>query len=99
MHAASGVDLTTVLVRSRELVYSAVDNEISLMNVETGKYYGLASVGARIWELLAEPMSVKAICDQLMSRYHVDRATCEADVLRFVERMVAEGVVTTAAQD
>jgi hypothetical protein len=85
-----------VLSRSKDLVFSAVDGEISLMNVETGKYYGLASVGARIWALLEEPTSVRGICDRLVSEYNVERARCEADVLRFVERMAAEGVVTTA---
>jgi hypothetical protein len=96
MGASQAIDTRTLLVRSRELVHSAVDGEISMMNVETGKYYGLASVGAKIWTFLAEPMTVQAICDRLMSEYRIDRPTCEADVLRFVERMVAEGVVTTA---
>lgn len=92
----SGIALGTVLARSQDLVFSAVDDEISLMNVETSKYYGLASAGARIWALLIEPMSVQAICDRLIRQYRVDRATCEAHVLRFVEHLAAEGVVTTA---
>jgi hypothetical protein len=95
MSASQAVNAQTMLVRSPQLVHSAVDGEISMMHVETGKYYGLASVGAKIWGLLAEPMTVQAICDRLMNEYRIDRATCEADVLRFAERMAAEGVVTT----
>jgi hypothetical protein len=93
--APEAIDLGTRLVRSPTLVYSAVDGEISMMNVETGKYYGLARVGARIWALLAEPTTVQTVCDRLMCEYRVDRASCEADVLRFVKHMAAEGVVAT----
>lgn len=96
MGASQAIELGTTLVRSPALVHSAVDGEISMMHVETGKYYGLVSVGAKIWALLDEPMTVQAICDRLMGQYRVDRATCEADVLRFAQRMVAEGVVTPA---
>jgi hypothetical protein len=96
MDATAGIELGTVLVRSKELVFSPVEGEISLLNVGTGKYYGLVSVGARIWTLLADPMKVQTICDHLMSQYRVDRATCEAGVLSFVRQMAAEGVVTTA---
>jgi hypothetical protein len=94
--APHAIDLRTVLVRSRDLVSSDVDGEISMMNVETGKYYGLASVGARIWALLAQPTDVQSVCDRLMREYRVDRTTCEQDVLRFLEHMAAEGVVTPA---
>ena len=95
MSEPSSIALGAVLARSQERVFSAVDDEISLMNVETSRYYGLASTGARIWALLIEPMSVQAICDRLIRQYRVARATCEADVLRFVEHLAAEGVVTT----
>lgn len=93
---SAAIDLGTVLSRSKDLVFSAVDGEISLMNVETGKYYGLASVGSRVWALLEQPSTVRGICDRLVSEYNVERAQCEADVLRFIERMAAEGVVTTS---
>jgi hypothetical protein len=91
------VGLQTLVARSGELVYSAVEGDVTMMNVQTGKYYGLTTVGARIWALLEHPTSVDAVCDQLISEYRVGRETCEAEVLTFLQRMAEEGAITVIA--
>jgi hypothetical protein len=98
------VDLHTLVARSDSLVSSAIEGEVTMMNIQTGKYYGLTTVGARIWALLEHPMPVAAVCDQLMAEYRVGRETCESEVLTFLRRMADEGVVsftspTTGAGD
>ena len=55
-----------------------------MMNISKGNYYGLDTVGGRVWESIAEPKQVGELFDALVTEYTVDRATCEADVLRFL---------------
>lgn len=94
---AESVDLQTRYVRASALVHNELDGEVTMMNVETGKYYGLVSpVAAHIWRLLETPVSGDEICQQLIQQYRVDRSRCETEVLTFLRRMAAEEVIVAA---
>ena len=42
------------LAPSEATIEAMLDGEALILNVETGIYFGLSGVGARIWELLRE---------------------------------------------
>jgi len=42
-------------VRNKRLLASRMDDEIVMMHPESGKYFALNPVAARIWELLETP--------------------------------------------
>jgi hypothetical protein len=91
------IDLQTALARSEGILYSEVDGAVTMMSVETGKYYSLRDVGARIWALLERPMSPEQICNQLMVEYAVERERCEGEVIGVMRQMASEGIVERAA--
>ena len=93
---ASNVDLNTTLARSTRLVHAELGGDVTMMSVETGKYYALTAVGARIWRLLEAPAVVRDICDGLTTQYRVEPTRCESEVLEFVQHMVDEGVAVVA---
>jgi hypothetical protein len=95
MADASPITLDTVIVATPGLMASEVDGELVMMHIEKGTYYGLDPVGARIWQLIAEPTSVGDVCTLLVERYEVDEDTCRTEVIAFATDMVAEGLVTT----
>ncbi len=91
---------TTVVVRNNGFMEAEVDQEIVALNVEKGTCYGLNSVGARVWRLLASPVSVAEICETLVGEYQVDPDTCEKEVLDLLQDLQAEGMISqTAAAD
>lgn len=94
---ADDIDLDTVISRSVQLVSSEVDGDIMMMNAATGKYYSLAAVGARVWELLGEPTSARQLCDRLSAEYRVERARCESEVLALIRQMAGEDIVGVAS--
>ena len=94
---AGDIDLDTVVARSAQLVSSQVDGDIMMMNAATGKYYSLASVGARVWELLGEPKSARQLCASLAAEYRVERSRCEQEVVAFIRQMTAEGVLAVTS--
>jgi hypothetical protein len=95
---AVAVDLNSIVVQGREQVSAEVDGEVVMMSVAQGNYYGLAGIGGRIWELIAEPRRVSEVCQALVAEYRVDRATCEADALRFLNDMADHGLIECRGQ-
>ncbi len=82
--------------RSPSLVSANVNDDLVILSIDRGKYYGTQVVGKRVWALLEQPMSVSDINEQLLQQFDVDRQTCEREVRAFVEQMLAEGLVELA---
>jgi hypothetical protein len=70
-----------------------MNGEVVILDLKSGIYYGLDAVGARIWTLLEEPVSLDAIRQTIMSEYDVDTETCASDVLSFLTQMHDVGLV------
>lgn len=87
MIAQPTINNQTTLVQASGQLTSEIDNEIVLLNMETETYYSMDAVGTRIWQLLAQPHQVSQLCEQLQLEFGVDQATCERDVLEFVQRL------------
>lgn len=79
--------------KSTELLASEVGGEIVMMNIESGKYYGINSVGSEIWKLLETPIVVSDICKELIKIYEIDDSTCEAEVLDFLQSLEKENMI------
>lgn len=83
----------TVIERTQGLLASELDNEIVMLNVQRGNYYGLSGVAKRVWELLDGPKSIGEVCQLLQAEFEVDADTCSRDVLVFVEQLIRENMV------
>ena len=79
------------LARARqEVLFRELDGEAVLLEVSSGRYFGLDEVATRIWCLLREHDSVDRIVDRLLEEYEVDEARLRRDVDEFVEQLVAQ---------
>jgi len=87
--------LETVLSRHTEIIDSALsETEAVMLNMDKGNYYGVEDVAKFIWDALAEPLSISALCDRIMAYYvEVDRASCEQDALNFARELLTENLV------
>ena len=74
--------------RNPELVSSDLDGETVMMSIESGEYFGLDSVGSRIWELLETPTTVANLVDILVDEFEVSREECEADTIDFLNQLL-----------
>ena len=83
----------TIVVAGRDQVASDLAGETVLLGLRTARYYGLADVGARIWELLRDPVAVSAISETIASEYDVTVERCEPDVVRFLEDLAGQGLI------
>jgi hypothetical protein len=83
----SGLLLETVVARRGDLLTAPVDDDLVMLDPRQSLYYGLDSVGRRIWDLLEQPQSVGALCSALEAEFDVPAETCQADVRTFIQQM------------
>lgn len=88
----------TVVVRNGGFSEAAVDQEIVAFSIEKGACFGFNPVGSRIWQLVANPITVDSICNELVREYEIDPETCKRDVISFLEQLFAEGMVGAPRQ-
>jgi hypothetical protein len=77
-----------------EQVSSDLAGETVILELGRGVYYGLADVGARVWELLRKPRTVGEIRDIIVSEYEdVESERAGADLLSLLAEMQTRGLV------
>lgn len=86
---------TTAVSRTtiKDQISCDLDGETVILNLESGLYYGLDSVGTRIWNLIQEPRSVHDILGILLQEYDVQPERCEQDLLALLQELTDEGVI------
>ncbi|GAB4303350.1 MAG: PqqD family protein [Marinilabiliales bacterium] len=87
------IKLTDKVGRHPDMLYSQLDDEIVMMSIENGEYYGLNEIASRIWELLKKDMQVSDIISELMNEYEVDEETCKNDVFEFLSEMMEKKLI------
>ena len=65
-----------------------VGDEIVILDLANGTYYGLDPVGARIWQLMAEGQTLVQVCEVMLSEYKVTREDIERDVLALMQTLM-----------
>ena len=75
---------------------SQLGQELVLMDTKTGDYLGINVVGAHIWNLLADSKSVQELVTDLISRFEVTEAQCQAEVENFLSDLEKRKMVSLA---
>jgi len=90
------VSLQTAVRASDDVVVRELDGEAVLLNLSSGMYFGLDSVGTRMWQLIERHRSLSAIVAAMCDEFDAPAATIERDVLRLVTELVEKGLVVVA---
>jgi len=93
MNQKEGFVGDTRLQRNPDLIGATVDDELVMMSVEHGQYYGLGGIGPRVWELIEQPLSFNQLVDQILEEFEVERAVCEQDLGEFLKQMEQLGLI------
>lgn len=87
------LQLDSIVVQDSEPIASKVDDEVVMLSIREGAYFGLGLIGSEIWALIASPRRVDELCADLLSKFEVDASTCEREVVAFLDTLVARGLV------
>jgi len=90
-----GVEEEVVFSRRESgLMSAAVNDELLMMSVDHGRYFNLNGVGARIWELLAEPVTLTQLVDALVREYAIEAEEARGDVEAFLVDLRVRGLLS-----
>lgn len=75
--------LTTVVV-TKEAVYCSVEEDVVILSIKNGVYYGLNPVGAFIWNLIQKPKKVEEIREAILEEFDVNKEVCMVDLIELL---------------
>ncbi len=84
----------TLITRSAGLLAAAAHDETVMMDIESGRYYGLDDIGSVIWRRLEAPCRFGKLIDSLVAEYDADPAVIAEDVRKLLSIMAEHKVVT-----
>ncbi len=74
-------------------VSANLDEESIILDFNDEIYYGLNSVGSRIWELLQKPRSVREILEILLEEYEVKPGPCREDLFKLLRELASRNLI------
>ena len=89
--------LDTIIRRSDAMLSTNLGDDVVMMDIEQGAYYGLEAVAARIWALTEQPVSVGSLCERLVTEYQISPEQCHEEVLAFVNELVGRQIVQVSS--
>lgn len=96
MSGTPALSAASVLSRPDGLLEAEVDGEVLLLNIATGRYYGMNAVASRIWQLLGTPRRVDSIGAALVAEYAVEPDVCMGEIVTLLEYLKDEGLIALA---
>ena len=76
-----------------DVFFRETGGEAVLLNLESGKYYGLDEVGTRMWTLLTQHGQVVPAYRALLDEYDVTEEQLQQDLLSLVNELVSHGLL------
>ncbi|MBU1660562.1 MAG: lasso peptide biosynthesis PqqD family chaperone [Chloroflexi bacterium] len=78
---------TTIVSRTRDVLFADVGQEVVMLNLEKGRYHALDEIATEIWEMIAEPIRVADLIAALLTEFDVSPENCQRDVLTYLEQL------------
>jgi len=75
------------VVAGEDVLVRNIGDELVLLDLQRGVYYGLDPIGARIWELLSGGLSIDETIERLLGEHEVSRQKLERDVRELIEEL------------
>jgi hypothetical protein len=89
------IHVDSIVSVAKNQVTADVGGELVILNVDSGEYFGLDGVGARIWALIDEaPRRVLEVRDKLLLEYDdVEPERCTEDLLALLQDLHAAALI------
>ena len=85
--------MSNVRLRFTGMLSENKKGQIWVQDPFSGNYHELDEVGGTICRLLKKPLQFEELVDALVNEYEVERQQCEADVMPFLVKLQANGLL------
>jgi hypothetical protein len=79
-----------------DVLYRDLDGQTVILDLSSGKYFGLNEVGTRIWTLIGEGRSVADIVRILALEFEADASTIERDARDLLDALKARNLISSS---
>jgi hypothetical protein len=86
----SKLNLNCIVQRDPDVLAATVDQDIVMVSIANGFYYGVSDIARGIWEAIERPKRISDLVDELTETYNVDRSRCEEETLLFLDDLLTE---------
>ena len=93
MKLTDSISKKSVLRRNIKQIFTDVDNEIIMLNIERGEYYSLNEVGSFIWNELKEPITLSKLIEELIKTFSVPEQECVNDTIEYLNELIKRNLV------
>lgn len=83
----SAISLDATVRASREQVSCNLVDEVIVLSLRNGSYFGLNPVAASVWEMIQETCPVVEVRDKLLQAYVVEADECTRELLALLQRL------------
>jgi hypothetical protein len=67
-----------------------VGNDVVILDMASGTYFGLDPIGSRIWELIGEQLTIMEVCEIMLAEFDVTEERLNADVDALLKELLAQ---------
>ena len=89
---------SAILRAAPDQVSCDIGSQKAILSLKNGIYYGLDSVGSRVWELVQTPWRFDDLQAILLDEYEVEPERLSADLQRLCEGLVKAGLIEVASE-
>ena len=87
------INTNSIVFQAKDQLSCELGGEAAILNLGNGVYYGLDSVGARVWNLIRQPRTFGQLRDILIEEYEVDAPRLESDLRSLLNQLADERLV------
>lgn len=84
---------TCYKINQPKVINEVIEGETIIIDLESGHYYSLDSLGTEVWERLENSKPVKQIVSEFTSRFMSNGETIEKGVQAFIDRLLDESLI------
>jgi hypothetical protein len=84
---------SSVISITDKAVHCDLEDEVVILGLEDGIYYGLNPVGAFIWNFIQDPHTLTEIRNAVLEEYEVEKDVCENDLQELMADLEEKGLI------
>ena len=78
-----------------DVVFRVLGDEAVILNLSSGIYFGLDTVGTRMWQLISEYGSTERVREALLAEYEVEEGQLGQDLNFLIQQLKDKGLLIT----
>ncbi|MDQ6663591.1 MAG: PqqD family peptide modification chaperone [Acidobacteriota bacterium] len=87
------ITTAATVVAAKSQISCDLSGEAVILNLQSGTYFGLNSVAARVWDLVQKPRTVSEVRDTIFAEYDVPMERCERELLGLLDQLQSKGLI------